>query len=779
MKNPPLGPEAITRRFTVMADRAAELSGERPEALQACEEAILHLGGSEDRALAQRILLRAQDANRMTLPESKVGFTWFGGIRLDVRAKNEPENVHPVLSRAEASSLWLALDEQMRDLSFADMGAIFPPRKSGRPTWPAVMVHSSIRCDAGTRAWLGFHCLTNMDAHASHEFSVDGSVRHGALILVAPIPDPSMTVSQLQNPAKEIPQEGWAAEVRKRIQAGLTTFMALHPHLVVDLDGPWQRLSSLIEQGELACAVASLDALGEVKGLSAAENFKVLREQFPTGLALVVGGQRTGHPYPGQAALFILANPATLSIAQFANASLLAGTSLEDVSRALSQHLDRQGIATTVTTLEPQAPIDRLNLEVIKVPCSDGKYRSKEIAFFGKSAWRFNRFDWNAGWALGGPSFHSDEAVRRLGGLPHPIAMDVAGVDEAMAQHYGPDLLKLVHAQMDVPGRSNTIAANQLMREDVSLVDLTHDQEDRGVAFDDSDYVQNDVVQPPEGVYCASHWKRSSGALMVAKTTLMDRLEQTSIENGFPLRFLRLPYPDIYVHFQRPVSHLRSDGRKFSITGFYASEEKADGVLEADSGFERVLAITYTYLYDGDVLRVGGLSVFIPIAENDTRDLTEVIAAHNRALDVSELPHDEDDAADTRFTNETLVLAAKVILYTTLKSARVVPHQDRTKLIEEMRGLKGSKREKLQARIKHAYDHIVIGPEEPADQAEDRLVRALEARGIKPHWRRGFYRTQWYGEGRTLQYQVLIPPVLVNGHLVDGSPPPRKDYTLE
>lgn len=143
------------------------------------------------------------------------------------------------------------------------------------------------------------------------------------------------------------------------------------------------------------------------------------------------------------------------------------------------------------------------------------------------------------------------------------------------------------------------------------------------------------------------------------------------------------------------------------------------------------------------------------------------------------MPHDNDAAADTRFTNETLVLAAKVILYTTLKNARVVPQQDRTKLIEQMRGLKGSKREKLQARIKHAYDHIVIGPEEPADQAEDRLVRALEARGIKPHWRRGFYRTQWYGEGRTLQYQVLIPPVLVNGHLVDGSPPPRKDYTLE
>ena len=135
-----------------------------------------------------------------------------------------------------------------------------------------------------------------------------------------------------------------------------------------------------------------------------------------------------------------------------------------------------------------------------------------------------------------------------------------------------------------------------------------------------------------------------------------------------------------------------------------------------------------------------------------------------------------------QFTNETLVTAAKVVLYTTLKNARMKEVGDRSRLVEQLRNLKGNKRDKMRERIAHAYDYISIGPEEAQDSegfAELRAAHALEARGIKPHWRRGFYRTQHYGAGRSLSYDVWILPVLVNGHLVDGAPPVRKDYILD
>lgn len=51
--NTPLGQMAIERRFILMADRAVVASGQRPEALLAVEEAILHLGSDEDRRVAQ------------------------------------------------------------------------------------------------------------------------------------------------------------------------------------------------------------------------------------------------------------------------------------------------------------------------------------------------------------------------------------------------------------------------------------------------------------------------------------------------------------------------------------------------------------------------------------------------------------------------------------------------------------------------------------------------------------------------------------------------------
>lgn len=779
MKNPSLGRDVISSRFIAMANRAAALSGERPDALEAVEDAILHLGSSEDRALAQRILLQAQDANRMTLPGAHFSFTWFGGMSLEVHRKDGQKSAQALLSEAEIRALWLELDKQMRDLTFADMGATVPPRPSGRPTWPSVIVHTSVRCDAVSRAYMGFHCLTNMDSDDLSHFSAEGCLRHGALILVTPIPDPSMSVALLQDPSKTIPQQGWAADVKLRMEAGLAAFSVTHPHIELSIEGPWQRLSTLIEKGEMAGAVESIDRLGDIQGRSSAECYQLLREGFPGGLTLVAGSARSGNPHPGQAVTFVLADPSDFSMVQCANCSLLAGTPVEVAAQAVADRLQQLDIPVSIICLEPQAPVEWLSPDSFKLPCADGVYRTKELAFFGKTGWRFNRFDWDAGWKYGGPAFNSDDAVRRLGRMPHPLAMEIAGVEEALTQHYGADLLKLMRSQMEIPGRSCLIAADQMIQKDDSLADLAHNQEKRGLVFDDSAYVQDDALQPPFGVYCAAHWKRSSGVLMVARTSLMNRLEETSIENGFPLRFLRLPYPDIYVHFEQPITHLRSDGLKFTITGFYASEEKTEGILLEEGGFERLLVITYTYLYDGDVLRVGGLAVNIPIKKDDDRDLSEVVAQHNSALAASQLAQDDDNAADVRFTNDSLVVAAKVILYTTLKNARVVPRKDRSKLIEEMRGLKGGKREKLQARIKTAYDHIVIGPEELDDQAEDRLVKALEARGIKPHWRRGFLRTQWYGEGRTLQYQVLIAPVLVNGHLVDGSPPPRKDYTLD
>jgi hypothetical protein len=40
---------------------------------------------------------------------------------------------------------------------------------------------------------------------------------------------------------------------------------------------------------------------------------------------------------------------------------------------------------------------------------------------------------------------------------------------------------------------------------------------------------------------------------------------------------------------------------------------------------------------------------------------------------------------------------------------------------------------------------------------------------LKPHWRRGFYKMQPFGVGRTGRKRIRIAPVLVNSHLFGGN----------
>jgi hypothetical protein len=778
--NTSLGQAAIERRFVPMSDRAVVVSGERPEALFAVEEAILHLGTDEDQTHAQRILLRAQDAHRMALPGAHTGFVWIGCLRLKATLK-DPRAVHEgirgVLQPQEAHRLWQLLDQHVRDLpksAYITSGSTRP----GVPTWPGVVLHATTKCTADVRAWIAFHCITNMQTEALAAFSAEGAMLPGQLLVCAAIPDDTMQVKDLQDASRSIPENGYARGLRDRLEAALQQAMGEMPHLQLGFDSGWSRMSTAVEEGDANAAASMLiQQLGQPKGWTVAHAVERIKADYPGCLDLVCGSIRTEKPHPGQAVFLPIFAPDGGGIVNNDFAHLLSGTPLTLVAERAVAALAEVGLTARAVVLEPRAPIPRLSLETMVLPCADGKYRNTNVAYFGRRAWGFKRFDWDTGWNFDGPAFESDEAVRKLGQLPHPIAMQVAGVETALSEHYEKDILGALEAQMERPGRASRSAIEHLMVDRPELAELNDMQLNQSMNFDTDWYAPSDGISPPEGVYCAAHWKRVSGVLMVARRSLLDRLEETSIEKGFPVKSLKLPYPDIYFHFERPIKHQRADGLSFILTGFYASEEEA-----SDGTGMRVMTLTYTYLYDREVMRVGGLDVMIAIEPNDTRDLTEVVYERRARINSTASKLSDSDQESLQFTNDTLVTAAKVVLYTTLRNARMTEVSDRSRLLDQMRNLKGSKRDKLRGRIAQAYDYIAIGPEESMDSegaAELRAAHALEARGIKPHWRRGFYRTQHFGTGRALSYDVWIPPVLVNGHLVDGAPPVRKDYILD
>lgn len=763
-----------------MADRAVLVSGQRPESLPALEEEIMHLGTDEDRLAAQRILMRAQDAHRMHLPGAEHGFIWIACLPLAVRFLDEREI--PVFKPStllpdEARTLFKCLDESVRDLSkSAYLTSAFRP---GVPTWPGVIAHSAVRCDADTRAWIGFHCVANMSTEVLSDFTMEGCTYSNSLMVCAAIPDESMQIQALQDPSRSIAETAYAKDMQARLQAGIEKAMTVMPQLELAFVASWQRMSELVEIGDAeGAASAMLADIGRQMSLPFGQAIEKIKLQFPAGVEIALGSARTEEPRPGQAGLMAMYAADGGNMVRSSFAALLTGTPLSAVADALKLHLTELGLSASFVALEPRKPVQRLDPSSMMMPCADGKYRQANLAIFGKLAYGFKSFDWEGGWQFDGPAFQSDDAIRKLGQLPHPIAMQVAGVDTALAAHYEEPLLRELQAQMDAPGRSTSLAISRMLEQSEDLRALYEAQYNHDMKFDTEWYSPVDGVTPPYGVYCSAHWRRSSGVLMVARRSLLDRLEETSIENGFPLSSLKLTYPDIYFHFEKPLRHKHDDGQQFSITGFYASEQ----ITDAETG-ERNISLTYTYLYDGEVLRIGGLDFDLNIKPDDTRDITDVVAERKSRLDSTQaslIPH--EDRGDIRFSHDTLIVAAKVILYTTLKNARMSEVKDRTKLIEQMRNVKGNQRDKLKGRIANAFDYIAIGPEDALGTEGDnelRVAHALEARGITPHWRRGFYRKQHHGVGRTLSYQVWIPPVLVNGHLVDGAPPQRKDYILD
>lgn len=764
-----------------MANRAVVDSGTDPKALAAVEEAILLLGAEQDRVAAQRILIRAQDAHRMSLPGAHTGFIWIGALSLKVDfldgRQESATGQTMALNMPEVHRLWQLLDHHIRDLPKSAYLS-FDTVRPGVPSWPGVVLHTTSRCTGEDRAWIGFHSVANVRSEEVARLSCEGGVAPGPLMVCAAIPDATMSLQYLQDPVRSIPDTPYAQALRQRLETALRQAMSEMPQLQLGFEGAWSRMSTLVERGDAEGAASALILrLGSDKGRSVPETVEKIRASFPEGLELVCGSMRTIHPSPGQSAQLCLCGAGGGQMATTSFAALLPGTTLSAVAKSAVAALSRVGLTARAVVLEPRPPVQFLNPTNMVVPCSDGAYRNMNVAYFGKRAWGFKKFDWEEGWNLGGPAFEEDEAYRRLGQVPHPIAMQIAGVETALTAHYEAGLLGALDSQMQVPGRCCDDAIERLLINEPGLRELSDLQHSQDLSFDTDWYSPSDGIRPPLGVYCAAHWKRVGGVLMVARRSLMDRLEQTTIEKGLPLKSLKLPYPDIYVHFEQPLKHEREDGLGFALTGFYASEETPDG-----AGGQRRLGLTYTYLYGGEVMRIGGLDINLTIEPDDERDLTEVVATRRERIAAKTSDFDESDTSSLQFTNDTLVVAAKVVLYTTLKNARMIEVRNRGRLVDELRNLKGTKRDKMRDRIAKAYDFIAIGPEDVQDAegaAELRAAHALEAKGITPHWRRGFIRTQPYGEGRKQSRDIWIPPVLVNGHLVDGAPPVRKDYILD
>lgn len=74
---------------------------------------------------------------------------------------------------------------------------------------------------------------------------------------------------------------------------------------------------------------------------------------------------------------------------------------------------------------------------------------------------------------------------------------------------------------------------------------------------------------------------------------------------------------------------------------------------------------------------------------------------------------------------------------------------------------------------KHAYIYTTTLTIGKITENED--GSAFTGKSLRPHWRRGFPKTQHYGPGNKLTKDIFIQPVFVNG---EGAYTPRDDYKV-
>ncbi|MGF6440741.1 hypothetical protein [Paraburkholderia youngii] len=272
----------------------------------------------------------------------------------------------------------------------------------------------------------------------------------------------------------------------------------------------------------------------------------------------------------------------------------------------------------------------------------------------------------------------------------------------------------------------------------------------------------------PYELYLSQHFRKCDGRIFHIRNALVERLDFSDIENGVPVSYLKAPFPDCYLHLEKPLVFFSGEGRmrdESRVVGYFVTQHELDGPVP---GWRLAIAMIVTL--GPDMLTAYSQEIELELRSDDSRGLLEAIndliaaRAQNHRLTL----HDP--------SYQTVNLCAKILLYLGLRSARLVNRPERTKLLEQSKNRSASERKRIAQRATDLYDYIEVGPERTMAQEHSDAVRE----GRKVFWRRGYFRNQAYGPNWSLHRLRHIRETLVNADQLSGGdePPPVKDYRV-
>jgi len=266
------------------------------------------------------------------------------------------------------------------------------------------------------------------------------------------------------------------------------------------------------------------------------------------------------------------------------------------------------------------------------------------------------------------------------------------------------------------------------------------------------------------------------GRIRTFQTTdaLETLLRDTDFGPDIPANWFRTPFEDCYIEFgehrRHPVTITDPISGKHIVEGVYLLSGLSRPVDGGDT-----LVRGYDLIIFGSALGKGGVmdDCFVhmgfPIGDESrsiSEEVSHVVAYYAK----------QSDFLNAEIFRPVVEHVAKILVYMGTKEARQVEVNEETQAIHRIAGLKSSaKREKALRQAARLYDRVVIGPEHLPTELRD--IDTDRPGGIRPHVRRGHFRSQAYGPQHSLRRPQWIQPMLIcKERFVVGSPLPT--YTI-
>ncbi len=335
----------------------------------------------------------------------------------------------------------------------------------------------------------------------------------------------------------------------------------------------------------------------------------------------------------------------------------------------------------------------------------------------------------------------NDNRDERLLSLPHHkrIAInDAIALEARFLEEFAPAVI----AEAKRPGAS---------RRDIALAMVDHYPDLTQAMYQDRTDILCDV-----GLRLMVHF----GRVRTFQTTdaLETLLQGTDVGHDIPASWFRTPFEDCYIEFGEHRRH------PVTISDPGSGEHIVEGVY---------LLTGESFPIDGSKTLVRGYDLIIFGSASGKKGVMDDCFVHmgfpigDETASISDLVNQVVAyyAAKSQFRNAeafrpVVEHVAKILVYMGTKEARQIEVSEGSQALRRASGLKSpAKRAKALRQAIRLYDRIVIGPEGLPSTFSD--FDTARTAAIRPHVRRGHFRSQAYGPQHSLRRPQWIQPMLV------------------